>query len=737
MSEDRRLAAIMFTDIVGYTALMGSDEDKAFKVLRRNRDIQRPIIKKYHGEWLKEMGDGILASFRTASDAVRCAGEIQHAAEKEGINLRIGIHTGEVVFEGGDVLGDGVNVASRLEEMAEEGCINISGAVYKDIKNKAGLKADFIEEKTLKNVEEPVKVYKVHLEKKDETESPSKDRFIQKSAKKVSYYVISGIALIAALMLIWKFIPLEIRKTTTPKIEDEKSIAVIPFWNDSPDADNAYFCSGMEEEIRIQLLKISDLLIESRQSVEKYRENSENDIISIGRELNVAYIVEGSVRKIGDNVRVTVQLINARTGDHVWGDSYDGDYTQELLTYQSNTAKKIASELHAVIKPEEEKRIDKIPTNVITSYDYALRGEQALNDFWVTADIKYLHASLTLFNKALENDPDFVRAIIGKGQFYLDQGNYDSAFYFAEKALRIDPEAALGHGFMGSCNRTIGQYDEAILNFSKAISISPSDWWINLTLGNIYIQNKSDIIKGLPYIQKAYELCTEERGNMYHSIGLSYFHIDDFEKADYYYSKTLEFNAGCGIIMQYGWLYHNKGEFQKALEIEDSLCDRMDCNVICDIQHFYTHLYLKNFELAYEYYNKAIEAGRDPTYRLDLLTISYVLKELGRKEESESILNKLHNGIINQSENYESAFSNFILASIYAMWNEKQKAMDYLLRFETFGYNIWFNEIKIYPLFENLWNEPDFIALVDRINKEKAELRSKIRQMEASGEINF
>jgi adenylate cyclase len=146
MPEDRRLAAIMFTDIVGYTALMGSDEDNAFQLLRKNRDLQRPLIKKYRGEWLKEMGDGILASFHTASDAVRCAGEIQHEAKKVGIPLRIGIHEGEVVFEGGDVLGDGVNIASRLQESAEEGCITISGSVYRDIKNKKGIKAEFIEE---------------------------------------------------------------------------------------------------------------------------------------------------------------------------------------------------------------------------------------------------------------------------------------------------------------------------------------------------------------------------------------------------------------------------------------------------------------------------------------------------------------------------------------------------------------------------------------------------------------
>ena len=195
MPEDRRLAAIMFTDIVGYTALMGSDEDKAFQLLRKNREIQRPIIKKYRGEWLKEMGDGILASFHTASDAVRCAGEIQHAAKKEGIPLRIGIHEGEVVFEGSDVLGDGVNVASRLEELAEEGCINISGAVYKDIKNKAGIEAEFVEEKVLKNVEEPVKVYSVFCEEQEERATSHEQRATAtaRGMRKPTYYFIISV----------------------------------------------------------------------------------------------------------------------------------------------------------------------------------------------------------------------------------------------------------------------------------------------------------------------------------------------------------------------------------------------------------------------------------------------------------------------------------------------------------------------------------------------------------------
>jgi TolB-like protein/Tfp pilus assembly protein PilF len=714
---------------------MGSDEDQAFKVLAINREIHSTILSRYKGTIIKEMGDGILASFHSSSEAVRCAVELQQEAKLENIKLRIGIHEGEVVFVGDDVFGDGVNVASRLEEIADEGCINVSGVVYKNIKNKIGITTAFLEERTFKNVDEPVKVYQVQCEE-------SERRIIKKDKSKFSrskstYYIVSALILVIVSILIWQFLPNNKKNPSSSTDTLEKTIAVIPFWNDSPDPDNEYFCNGMEEEIRIQLLKISDLLIESRQSVEKYRENPEKDISAIGKELDVSYIVEGSVRKIGNDIRITVQLINSQTGDHLWGDTYDGDYTQKLLVFQSSIAKKIASSLHAIITPEEETRINEVPTNDITAYDYALRGEHMLGNFWVTSDIKYLYTSRNLFNKALENDPNFVRAIIGIGNFYSGQGNIDSAFYYAEKALELNPEIPESNLFIGGLKRSIGEYDEAISSYLKAIELSPNDWWANYTIGTTYIQNKSDIVKGLPYIQKAFELCTEERAGMYLSIAHSYFHIDDFDKSEYYLRKAMELNAGCIIVMRFGWLYHNKGDYQKALEIEDSLCEQMDCNVVCNIQRFYTHMYLKNYETAYEYYKDAINAGRDSTYNLDLLTISYVLRELGRKEESDRILNTLHGKTINQSKNYESAFSNFILASIYAMWNDKERAIEHLVKYENWGYTVWFNEIKIYPLFESLWEEQEFIALIERIDEEKAKMRSKIRQMEQSGEITF
>ncbi len=298
MPQDRRLAAIIFTDIVGYTALMGRDEDRAFEILEINREIHKTVLSRYHGTLIKEMGDGILASFSSNSDAVRCAIEIQQEAKSENIKLRIGIHEGEMVFAGADVLGDGVNVASRLEELAEEGCINISGAVYKDIRNKAGITAEFIEEKKLKNVEEPVKIYKVHCGEHARNKEPTKQQESQKARNKLPFYIIAGLAVGIAAILIW-FLPGNDNDSKTTEVTDEvidKSIAVLPFRNDSPSQENEYFCNGMVEEILTHLQKIEDLRVKSRTSIEQYR-NPDKDLITIAGELEVAFILEGSVRK--------------------------------------------------------------------------------------------------------------------------------------------------------------------------------------------------------------------------------------------------------------------------------------------------------------------------------------------------------------------------------------------------------------------------------------------------------
>ncbi len=233
----RQLAAIMFTHIVGYTKLMGEDEEAAFELLEKNRLVQRPIIERFNGRWLKEIGDGVLASFSTVSEAVYCAKAIQEACLKEDhLKLRIGIHQGEVVFEGEDVFGDGVNIASRLEPLAPIGGILVSESVFRNIENKKGIDASFVKEETLKNVKHPVRIYEVRT---GTIESPATQQI-------------------------------------------EKSIAVLPFLNMSTDPEQAFFSDGISEEIINAIVQLPDLKVVGRTSSFSFKGVNE-DLRTVGR----------------------------------------------------------------------------------------------------------------------------------------------------------------------------------------------------------------------------------------------------------------------------------------------------------------------------------------------------------------------------------------------------------------------------------------------------------------------
>jgi len=509
MSPNRQLAAIMFTDIVGYTALMGSDEDKAFEVLRKNQDVHNKLIGQFNGTLIKEMGDGMLISFPLASEAVRCAIEIQKACKEQDIPLKIGIHEGEMVFAGSDVLGDSVNIASRLQEDADEGSIHISSSVYKNVKNKADINTKYLGERTFKNVDEPAKVYKVLGE--------GEENVTIKRSKKVNNkylpYIFGGAIIILTVLLIQYYLPI----TTPTDVEKDKSIAVIPFWNDSPDPDNAYFCRGMEDEIRIHLLKIGDLRLESRQSVEKYRQNPDKDLVTIGKELDVTYIVEGAVRKVNNDIRITVRLIDATTGDQVWAETYNGDYTQKLLEFEASTAMKIANAMNAVIKPEEEKLIERLPTSDLTAYDFYLKGVVYYGRSRQLEDYRY---AIQLFERAVEIDPDFTLAWVGLASasrriywFHYDRSEEHLAQTkeYLDKAIALDPElleVQLETGMyyyhckfnypkalqileklkseypnndqlrvvIGFVYRRMGQFEKAFEYMNHAISLYPSGW---------------------------------------------------------------------------------------------------------------------------------------------------------------------------------------------------------------------------------------------------------------------
>ena len=365
---ERKHVTIMFTDIVGYTALMGSDEDKAFEILRKNRAIHQDLSKKYDGKLIKEMGDGMLLSFNLPSDAVKCAIEIQTACKAEKIPLKVGIHDGEVTFEGNDVFGDGVNISSRLQADARKGNIYVSDSVYRNVRNKKGIRSRFIDEKSYKNVDEVIKVYQIITSDDELLEKPLRGK--KPWRKNLSYAIIGIMGLAIAAILIWKFYP-------SNKLDQERSIAVMPFSNETADSSNIYLANGMMEEIRNSLAKIGDLRVSSKTSTQKYRATALS-LFDIADDLNVNYLVEGSIQRQGDMIKIHAELIDVKNDDHMWAETYTSDINK-IFSVQSEVAQAIAGQLKVIISPQERKIIEEKPTNNSEAYDLYLKGKEFYN----------------------------------------------------------------------------------------------------------------------------------------------------------------------------------------------------------------------------------------------------------------------------------------------------------------------------------------------------------------------
>jgi len=738
MPEDRRLAAIMFTDIVGYTALMGSDEDKAFDMLKRNHTIHATLIEKHNGTLIKEVGDGTLASFSLGSDAVRCAIDIQKEAKSQNIPLKIGIHEGEMVMAGEDVLGDGVNVASRLQEISADGSITISGRVYSDVKNKAGIKTKFIGDKRLKNVSDPVKVYKVLWE--EEKEKPVEEQDV-KSKFRLLYYVIAGIVVVLVAVIVWQLLPSKETSSSIPEVVDiEKSIAVLPFINDSPDQENEYFCNGVMDDILNHLAKIKDLKVLSRTDVEPFR-GSLKTRKEIACELGVENLLEGSARKQGNRFKISLQLINAQSGFHLWSDEYEGEYTEEIFTVQSNIAREVASALKAVITPDEEQAIDVLPTTDMIAYDFFLKGLDMEMKYWGSFNDKDARLAHNLLDRALEIDPIYVEALCVKGSVFMAEGKYDSALLFADKAMIIDPENPVVYHLKAECNFSLGEYERAIEYYAKTISLMPKDRWGRAYYGLVrtYVYGKNDPISGLQIALNSPDEIGSVTGRN-RAIFDCLMYLGDFERAEEYAWKTINSSTDCVGIEQLEQILFKQSKYVEALHFLDTICGARSCLEICYRNRFLVNLFQKEIEKAYDDYKTFIEVGGTLGFN-DNVFLGYMYQELGQNQEALKILSSTLNTYENLGSDivyYNISRRNIYKAAIYTLLDKKKEALiclsDAVETGLVLGWDVFLPQC---PLFENLWGDPEFKALVKRAQDEKAHIRAQVQEMIDNGEIDL
>ncbi len=475
----RKLTAILSADVQGYSRLMGEDEVSTIHTLTDYKEAMSALIKQHRGRVVDAPGDNLLAEFASVVDAVNCAVEIQQMlaerneelADERRMHFRIGVNLGDVVVEKDRIYGDGVNIAARLEGMCDEGGICISGTAFEHVENKLDLKFKDLGEHKVKNIVKPVRVYSVILAA--ESHEPVIDE--------------------------------------TLELPGKPSIAVLPFVNMSGDPEQEYFSDGITEDITTDLSKMSGLFVISRSSTFAYK-GKPVKIKQVAEEFGVRYVLEGSVRKGSDKVRINAQLIDATTGHHLWAERYDRDL-KDIFALQDEITQKIVLMLRVEVEEAELERIRRVPTANLNAYESVLRGTGHLQGYKKSTNVQ----ARQMFEQAIELDPEYARPYVGLGFTYLFEwlwywtqdpqalarvlelaqkaieldesdasaymllgmvylwkdSQHEQAIAAAEKAIDLDPNNALGYGFLAEILNFAGRPEEVTGLMEKAIRLNP------------------------------------------------------------------------------------------------------------------------------------------------------------------------------------------------------------------------------------------------------------------------
>jgi adenylate cyclase len=512
-NQQRHLAAILFTDIVGYTSLMQRNEEQAATAIKRHNAVLQATAAAHNGEVLNFYGDGCLCIFPSATEAVSCALEVQKQLQiPPVVPLRIGLHIGEVFFEEGKVLGDGVNIASRIQSLGQGNTVLFSSEIRDMIKNHPHFVSVSLGPFAFQNVDEPVEVYALaneglHVPKRQDLSGKLRPAPKKSPARTKWIAAAAVVVLIIVALVIWGPFQKETSFTGT-----QKSIAVMPFVNISNDTEQNYLSDGVTEEIITQLSKIADLKVIARSTSMLYR-HSRKPVRQIARELSVSSILEGSVRRSGNQIRITAQLIDAATQKYIWTEQYDRGNLNDLFSIQSDVAQKIAHELNARLSEEEKRQIEQKPTNNAVAYDLFLRAHYAYN----IGTLEGFLSAEQLLKEAIKKDPGFrlaysylatvyislitwagnltpaagtqkamavLNQVLQNDTTYLDfttlaliefqvRKNFQKSEYYFQRSIRLNPKDDLAY-ILYAIQLTIqGRFDEAFVQVDNARALSP------------------------------------------------------------------------------------------------------------------------------------------------------------------------------------------------------------------------------------------------------------------------
>jgi adenylate cyclase len=688
ITEQRKLAAIMFTDMVGYSALSQRDEKLAQELLEEHRRLLREIFPRFNGTEIKTIGDAFLVEFRSALEAAQCAIEIQRTLAKRNcdvanerrIELKIGIHIGDVVHRGGDVYGDGVNIASRIEPLAGAGGICVSMDVERQIRNALEMRFERLAPTELKNISVPMDLFRIVLPWDKPTRLKSERQ--ESGLRKLPAIPIASIA--AALILLatgaaWLVLSRNTarsKSTGAPELP-AKSIAVLPFVDLSQAKDQEYFCDGISEEILDALAKIEGLRVVARTSSFSFK-GKNADVSEIAQKLNVQNVLEGSLRREGNRIRVSAQLVSAANGSHLWSETYEREL-QGVFAVQDEITRAIVDALKVKLAVEPSARA---PQNVGT-YDLYLQGLYLSNK----SDEESLRKSLTFFQRALDIDPNFARAWTGiaKDWLYLADAYvkpleaYPKMREAASKALTLDERDPEAHCYLGEAKRVLDRDiagEEA--EVSRALQIDPNSAAAHLFLAFGVHATRGEWEKAVAEMREA-------------------------EKLDPLSPAQSSWAA---------WIYLGNGQIDEAI-IAAKRTLQLDPNYVYRDPYLATAYREKgDYARAIDLYKKAEEATGLPQAGL---AITYA--KMGRQSDARQILDKLKEI---SATKYVAAD---VIATIYVALGETDEAFRWadraLEQYAALNYFI--------PEFRPLRSDPRFADLLRRtgVNPVKALARQE------------
>ncbi len=570
----RKLAAILYADVAGYSRLTGEDEDATHRTLSEYLDLISSTIESHSGQVIHYAGDAVLARFDAVVDALSSAVTVQNeinsrnqeVPERRKVQFRVGVNLGDVIEDRGDIYGDGVNVAARLESLAEPGGVCVSEAVRSAVGSKLPLDFDFMGEQEVKNIAEPVRAYRTSLTLGATLPPPAPPRKKRLYPKYITAIAAVIVLFISVGALTW-FSPWE--KQETPHL-DRPSLAVLPFANFGDDPTQEQFADGMTDDLITDLSKISGLLVIARHSVFAYKGKS-LPVQQVANELGVRHVLEGSVRRTGEQIRINVQLIDAATGGHLWAERYDSD-NSNVFALQDRVIREIVSALEVKLTDAEGVRLTRLPTSNLEAYDYYQRAERSIRGFrgGEVAD------AMALYQQAVALDPEFADAHAGYGlaAYFIWRRGVDDvmpgpiarklAYESASKALEADPDNSRAFSVLAQLQVADGRYEQALESAQHATTLAPNNAGAYISLANVQVV-AGQPTEALVAMQTAFRLDPKPPPWFHTTLGRVLFFNHRFEEAVQSLEKGVEGDSGDFRVLAMAYAQLGRNEEARAL----------------------------------------------------------------------------------------------------------------------------------------------------------------------------